>query len=430
MLHLVTFGGLALEAVNEAVAPRLSAQRLAILAVLAAEGDRRVTRERLTGLFWPDSDEERSRHSLRQALYALRQELGREVVRSNIVLDLDPASITSTFSEFRSAVTRGDLARAATLVRGPFLDGFYLPSAAPFQRWVEEERARLHLMATTALLSLGSDASASNDLSAAIPWWRQLTTLDPLSGRYAVGLIKALAARGDRAEALAFARTHAALLQRELETEPDAEVRRLEASLRATPFATNAASLTGPVVDESSAETQAGGVVTAPRNRSASWTGSRRLTVSALSVLVIGVAVLGQNLGWRITDSADASAASPASGIAGSRDVTTRSVTAYRLYQEGIRAYYARDLPTARRLMQAALHDDSTFAMAAYYNAKIAEGADLLPATTRALALADRVSERERLLITADLLVRTLSPRAIAVAEPWALGTQTVRVGC
>jgi len=38
MLHLVTFGGLALESVNEAVAPRLSAQRLALLAVLAAEG--------------------------------------------------------------------------------------------------------------------------------------------------------------------------------------------------------------------------------------------------------------------------------------------------------------------------------------------------------------------------------------------------------
>jgi len=69
MLRLVTFGGLALESVNEAVAPRLSAQRLALLAVLAAEraGDRHVSRERLTGLFWPDVDEERARHSLRQA---------------------------------------------------------------------------------------------------------------------------------------------------------------------------------------------------------------------------------------------------------------------------------------------------------------------------------------------------------------------------
>ena len=420
MLHLVTFGGLALEAVNEAVAPRLSAQRLAILAVLAAEGDRRVTRERLTGLFWPDSDEERSRHSLRQALYALRQELGREVVRSNVVLELDPSSITSDVSEFRSALTRGDLARAAMLVRGPFLDGFYLPSAAPFQRWVEEERARLHLVATTTLLSLASDASASNDLSAAIPWWRQLTTLDPLSGRFAVGLIKALAARGDRAEALAFARTHAALVQRELETEPDAEVRRLEASLRATPFATNASPLTDVSADESSRAAPSGDVVDGRRNRAPSWTRSRRLTPVALSVVAIGVAVvLGRNLGWRITDSADASSPpSAASVVAGSRDdVTTRSATAYRLYQEGIRAYYELDTQTAGRLMKAALRDDSTFAMAAYYDAKVAEHSDLLPATTRALALAERASERERLRITADLLVRTNSPRAAAVAE-------------
>ena len=95
MLHLVTFGGLALESVNEAVAPRLSAQRLAILAVLAAEGDRRVSRERLTGLFWPDADEDRARHSLRQALYTLRQEVGREIVRSDFVLSLDASLITS-----------------------------------------------------------------------------------------------------------------------------------------------------------------------------------------------------------------------------------------------------------------------------------------------------------------------------------------------
>src|ERR1044071_8630517 len=150
MLHLVTFGGLALESVNEAVAPRLSAQRLAILAVLAAEGDRRVSRERLTGLFWPDAEEERARHSLRQALYTLRNEIGHEVVRADFALSLDASAMTSDVSQFREALGRGDGPEAVRLVRGPFLDGFYLPGAAPFQRWVEEERARLHAAATMA----------------------------------------------------------------------------------------------------------------------------------------------------------------------------------------------------------------------------------------------------------------------------------------
>ena len=163
MLHLVTFGGLALESVNEAVAPRLSAQRLALLAVLAAEGDRHVSRERLTGLFWPDVDEERARHSLRQVTYTLRHEVGRDIIRSDFALSLDPSAITADVIEFRAALARGDRAAAAALVRGPFLAGFYLPSAAPFQRWVEEERARLHTAASGAIASLAAEASASND---------------------------------------------------------------------------------------------------------------------------------------------------------------------------------------------------------------------------------------------------------------------------
>src|SRR4029079_5325500 len=66
-------------------------------------------------------------------------------------------------------------------------------------------------------------------------WWRRLTILDPLSGRFALGLIKSLANAGDRAGALSFARAHERLVRRDLETDPDPEIRRLEAELRALP---------------------------------------------------------------------------------------------------------------------------------------------------------------------------------------------------
>ena len=64
VFHLVTFGALGIEADNGATPPRLRPPRLALLAVLAAAGHRGVSREKLTALFWPDSDEERARHSL------------------------------------------------------------------------------------------------------------------------------------------------------------------------------------------------------------------------------------------------------------------------------------------------------------------------------------------------------------------------------
>jgi DNA-binding SARP family transcriptional activator len=193
-----------------------------------------MSREKLTALFWPDSDEERARHSLRQNLYALRTGLGRDVVRSiGPALTLDETTISADVADFRAALASGERERAVSLARGSFLDGFYLQSASGFELWVEEERARLTAETISALLSLATTATRANQHDAAAEWWRQLTQRDPVSGRFALGYLKALAARGDRATALAFIRHHEAIVRRELQTDPDAEVLRLEAELRA-----------------------------------------------------------------------------------------------------------------------------------------------------------------------------------------------------
>lgn len=423
MLHLVTFGGLALESVNEAVAPRLSAQRLAILAVLAAEGDRRVSRERLTGLFWPDADEDRARHSLRQALYTLRHEVGREIVRSDFVLSLDASVITSDVASFRAALARGDRPVAGRLVRGPFLQGFYLPSAAPFQRWAEEERARLHTVATTAIAALATEAAASNDLETAVAWWRQLTELDPLSGRFALGYLNALAARGDRAEALAFARAHEALVRRELEAEPDPEIRRLEARLRSMSSPTTGQQPSDSI--PSAAEQNRGTAATSDATASVvnssagairSADGGRRLlqfgAALAITTAVAGFVMRG---GWSLMDSPVAATASTTDGIPS--DVGTRSPTAYRLYQEALRTSYAGNPEPAQRLMRAALRDDSTFALAAYHDALLTDDGPDFTLENRALRLAARAPDRARLLITADMLQTMQSPEATGAAE-------------
>ena len=235
MLRLLTFGGLALERRDGSGPPRVRPQRLAILAVLAAAGDRGVSRERMCGLLWPDTSEPRARHALRQALYALRQELGVDAVRTEPVLYLDRNVLGSDLSEFRLALAAEEWQRAAALATGPFLQGFYLPSAEGFERWAEEERAALHADSTRVLLALAREATTAGTHDAAAEWWRRLTILDPLSGRFALGYLKALAAHGDRAGALAFARAHEAVVRRELESDADPEIRRLEAELRALP---------------------------------------------------------------------------------------------------------------------------------------------------------------------------------------------------
>jgi DNA-binding SARP family transcriptional activator len=155
-----------------------------------------MSREKLTALFWPDSDEERARHSLRQNLYALRTGLGRDAVRSvGPTLALDETVITADVVDFRAALTSGDRERAVLLAPRPFLDGFYLQGASGFERWVEEERGRLTSETVAALVSCHCrDSREPGD--AAAEWWRQLTQRDPVNGRFALEYLKALAARG------------------------------------------------------------------------------------------------------------------------------------------------------------------------------------------------------------------------------------------
>ena len=128
VLRLVTFGGLGLESDDGSTPPRLRPARLALLAVLGAAGDRGASRERLAGLFWPEADDQHANHSLRQARYALRNDLDCEVIRSDgAVLSLDRSAIASDVAEFRAALGAHDAPGAVALARGPFLTASICP---------------------------------------------------------------------------------------------------------------------------------------------------------------------------------------------------------------------------------------------------------------------------------------------------------------
>src|SRR5688572_6906486 len=547
MLRLLTFGGLALERVDGSPPPRVRPQRLAILAIIAAAGERGVSRERLCGLLWADADEARARHALRQALYALGNEVDVDLIETDPMLRLDRTLLSADVADFHAALSSKDLTGAANLATGPFLQGFYLPSAPNFERWVEEERASLHASATRVLLTLAKDATTAGTHDHAVEWWRRLTVAEPLSGRFALGYLKALAARGDRAGALAFARDHEAIVRRELEADADPEIRRLEADLRALPspvverhapalpggpgvapasneraappshpeapvqtsraapkqwtaiatagvavvlvatilaanlwgrvinrherkqptfavgliredgvpdtlriggvltdmLATNLARVAGLQVLATSRlfelmlprkDTLAAGYLDAARRGGATEILQGRLLsgpqwglamelqrVDIGSGIVKGAYRVAAADRYTLIDSMTAAITRdlhlgvPSGSVA---DATTDSPIAYRLYEEGLRAYYSYDHSAARRLMQAALAEDSTFAMAAYYDALLVPPyADEVVPRERALRLAVRAPDRERLRITASMLTLNMEPAAVAVAE-------------
>ena len=98
-------------------------------------------------------------------------------------------------------------------------------------------------------------------------------------------------------------------------------------------------------------------------------------------------------------------------------DVTTTSLLAYRLYEEGLKALYAGQPGAAAQLLRSALAEDPTFVMAAYFASGVTPGPAGFDLLQHAAALADHAGERERLLISGRWAIIRNDPRLLAIAE-------------
>jgi len=203
----------------------------ALLAYLAAQGGRPVSRERLSDLLWPYQGSDQARHSLRNCLLELRKALGPGGGRhlaaefancrlQDIGVDLEP------FERLSRSSNRSELAAAAELYRGELLADFVIDSE-PFQEWLAAERDRTLDLVCGILQRLTALQDEASEHDAAIQSARRLAALDSLSEIGQRALIRAYARAGRRPEALRQYRVCAEILKRELGVAPDAETRAL-----------------------------------------------------------------------------------------------------------------------------------------------------------------------------------------------------------
>jgi DNA-binding SARP family transcriptional activator/Tol biopolymer transport system component len=313
MLRLRTFGGLSIEsATGEGV---LTAQRrpLAVLALLAAEGRKGLSRDKIVALLWPESDSERGRNSLSQVISLLRRELAADdVVLGSAELRLNTAVIACDAIDFGERVAANDLQAAIALYSGPFLDGVFLRNAPDFERWVDQERSRLQHVQGHALEQLATLATANGDHVSAARYWRQRASLVPSDSRAAFKLMESLVATGDPAGALEHFRVHQSLLRDDLGLEPDATLSEFAAAIRRgmtrSTVAFNEASrgpvalaLQGAPVAPDRVELVETGALKAPPARRAAW------TAGAITVAVLATAALV----WQYTRGGEVSVSYP-----------------------------------------------------------------------------------------------------------------------
>ena len=258
-------------------------RRLALLAYLAAATPRGLhRRDTLLALFWPELDQEHARAALRQALHVLRDALGPDVVvtRGDEEIGLDFDRLWCDVVAFDRAIAAGRFDEGLELYRGNLLEGFFIPDAGGFERWLESERARLQQAAARAAQTLVKRCEATGDLQTAVEWARRAVPLAPHEEEPLRHLIALLDRLGDRAAAVAAYDEFAKRLGAELETEPAAETKALLTAVRARERA-------APVELPASAATTAAAVAVRsqpPRRRRLIW--GALATVGGVSVLL------------------------------------------------------------------------------------------------------------------------------------------------
>ena len=230
VIRLRTLGQLDLDStggreVHGALAQPRRAALLAYLALATPRGHHR--RDALLALFWPESDIERARNALNQAVHFLRLSLGGGTIinrNGDDALALDWDSVWCDAVAFEEALAAGRTADALELYRGDLLPGFHVGDAPEFDRWLDAERARYADRYAEALEAMAEERERAGDFSGAVGYWKRLAGRDGYNSVVALRLMRALAAMGDAAGALQHARVHTVLLREELGLAPNAEI--------------------------------------------------------------------------------------------------------------------------------------------------------------------------------------------------------------
>lgn len=230
MIRLRALGQLDLEVpggreVRNALAQPKRAALLAYLALARPRGHHR--RDALLALFWPESDIERARNALNQAVHFLRLSLGSGTIINRAgddALTLDWDAVWCDALEFEEALAAGHRAEALALYAGDLLAGFHVGDAPEFERWLDAERSRYAALYAEALEAVAVEHERTRDFAGAVIHWKRLAARDPYNARVALRLMESLAASGDAAAAVRHARIHSALVQEELGIAADAKI--------------------------------------------------------------------------------------------------------------------------------------------------------------------------------------------------------------
>ena len=236
MLHVSLLGEQAITDDRAGRVQARSSRAVVLVAFLAVHAGSPQARQRIAGLFWPESADAQALTNLRRELHHLRQVLGDEpslavTSRDLCWRDTDTCRVdVRVFDTERAAALAaaaaddddGILRHAGAAVaayRGDLLPGVY-------EDWLLEARSQLERQCVDLCDLVGAARARTGDLAGAVDAVRRRVHLQPLEEVGYRTLMELQAELGDRAGAISTYHHCASVLERELGVAPDASTRR------------------------------------------------------------------------------------------------------------------------------------------------------------------------------------------------------------
>lgn len=204
---------------------------LELLKFVVAAGAKGVDADKITATLWPDSDGAAAKSSFDSALFRLRKllDVDNAIDLSSGQMSLARSLVWTDIWALEAALdntSASDVVPAVAARR--LLDAYPGPLLGDEEStWIAKPRDALRARFVRALMDLGAALERAGDWSTAIDVYRRGLEADNLAESFYRGLMRALAATGNHAEALTAFRRCRELLSIVLGVKPSAETDRL-----------------------------------------------------------------------------------------------------------------------------------------------------------------------------------------------------------
>lgn len=188
--------------------------------------EKKVSREKLVELFWPEADELAAKKNLRNAVYVIKKLLGNELfisakrhviqLNTSIIVEIDLEAFVDKVDE-----------EAILYYRGEFLEGIHIKDADSVENWLFQKRQEYHEMYLSKLNQLTKISLDAKAYQQAESYGKKLVSQDLLNEESYRLLMAVFLQQKKINQSIAVYEELKLVLERELSVSPDDETKEL-----------------------------------------------------------------------------------------------------------------------------------------------------------------------------------------------------------